>query len=295
MADEDSLNNLSSPSSNGADDRHSHPDRRSRFLLGVLFVLASPFLVDAPAIKFSMTIHGDSILIPIFVGFVVAKFGLLAMWLGWGGSRAIWRMLILAVSWFFTCALIPGSYSDAAQAFAVIYLLLVITAAFIAVPRLFGVRWIASSEDSAAVLGATHHAYQFSIFDLLVWTTTTAILAALVRVLGLPQVFDVETVFFMCLACAMLIVGTLTAMWAQLAELAAGPSVAARAFITFALALVMAIVIAAISQAPSDAVGYIFALFLTIAACLLGACYCLRRQGQWIVWRKSPNRQVPTA
>src|SRR5437868_760690 len=102
-------------------------ERQSRFAIAALTVLASPFLVDGLVTALLHGIRGDSIFITVLFGLIVAKFGLVAMWLGWGGSRTIWRMLIVMLSLLFTSLVIPGIDRDRPQVFLVMLLATLLT------------------------------------------------------------------------------------------------------------------------------------------------------------------------
>ncbi|HZZ30194.1 MAG TPA: hypothetical protein VFE46_19505 [Pirellulales bacterium] len=292
MADNEADFDDSSSASTGSVDQAEFVGR-SRFVLAALLALAAPFLVDAAPIAGLKTLHGDElILTPLLFSIIFAKYGLMAMWLAWGGSRAIWRMIILAISWFFTCMLTPGPYTDVPQLFLAFYLQLIVIAAAIAVPRLFGVRWVADVKWSAGVSVAQNKPYQFSIYDLLIWTTTVAILAELIRWVGMPQGVGMEGIFFMSLGGAMLAFIVLTAMWAQLAEMAVGSSMGGRTILTFILALIMAVVVVSLSRAPGKAAAFLFMLILATTGWLLAACYVLRCYGHRLVRRKSSSPQA---
>ncbi len=260
------------PSDEPIDYAHLDPDRQSQFAIAVLLVLASPFLVDALANSLLRAIRGESIVAPILVGVVFTKFGLLAMWLSWGGSCAIWRMLVVMVSLLFTSFAAPIDRNNP-QLFIILFLIAMICSAMIALPRLFGVRWITSWDSPFGTVVAAKRLYQFSIVDMLIWTMMTALVAGLIQWIGLPEGIDLVGFVFTLIGLAMLALGVLAAMWA---ELTVRPRIVGRVAAVYALAIVLALLIAGVTNAPAEAVAYILAMFLTTASCLLGALFVLR-------------------
>ena len=98
--------------------------KRPPFAVVALLVLTSPFVFDAPIIA-ALKAVGESTVSPVLIGMLTAKFGLLVMWLGWGGSRAVLRMPVLALSCFFTAWLTPGTPTDKFEEFSVLFLVLI--------------------------------------------------------------------------------------------------------------------------------------------------------------------------
>jgi hypothetical protein len=255
------------------------PDHQSRFVIAVLLVLASPFFVDGLSYAVMRVICGDST-VPVFLlGLVTAKFGLVAMWLGWGGSRAIWRMLVVMVSMLFSSFAAPIDRNNL-QLFIVLFLLQTICAATIALPRLLGVRWITAWDAAYGNEIVSHRPYQFSIVDILIWTTMAALLAGLIQWIGIPAGIDLMGLAITLVGLVMLSAAVLVAMWAELsvAERIEGRVAAAYSFVA-----VLAVGTAMLSGAPSDAIGYILGMYLSTASCLLVGLYVLRRFGHRLV------------
>jgi hypothetical protein len=253
---------------------------RARSLLAVLLVLAAPFLVDAPVLAVLDAQRGDSFLTPVLLSIIAAKFGLMTMWSAWGGSWAFLRMLVVALSWCFTSQLIPVPPSDKFEIFAAVVLGTLLCGAVVALPRLFGVRWVTQRDLLGNRAAPSQRMYQFSILDMFTWTTTTAVMAALVRWSGLPNYIDVYSIIVFCIAAAILIVGVWAAMWAGLTM---RKFVGARVVATLALALLMGLGTAVLSGGRSEDVGYTIAWFLCTEGCLLAACFIMRRNGHRLV------------
>jgi hypothetical protein len=283
MADEQISSNDPLPSHGDGSD-HSKANRRTYSLVAVVLVLGSPFLIDAPAFALPYDFISDSIIVPIFAGLVTAKLGLLATWLAWGGLRFIFRMLIVTLSLCFTLQLKTNPLGQWPQDFLFLYLLLMVCAVVIAAPRMWGVRWVTRWNDLGGASMPTRKSYQFSIEDVLEWTTAVAFLAVLFRWIGLPK-YEFWDPFFILLYWIVLIaIGVLTAMWA---ELTTKPNVAARVAVTLGITLLIATFSVALFQAQAHTVPYVFILFLMTEDCLLGCFYFMRRLGHRLVWHKS--------
>jgi hypothetical protein len=256
--------------------------RRPPFAVVALLVLTSPFVFDAPIIA-ALKAVGESTVSPVLIGMLTAKFGLLVMWLGWGGSRAVLRMPVLALSCFFTAWLTPGTPTDKFEEFSVLFLVLIICGSVVALPRLLRVRWTSPEELSNSDPMLAARRYQFSIFDMLVWTTTTAVFLGLLRFVGLPPYIDAEFLFMILLGCASLVAGIFAAMWTMLTL---RPVTAARIAIVLCIATLLAVIPVYLTGITGQEAAEIFILYLATAVCLLGGCYVIRCYGYRLVWRR---------
>ncbi len=254
-------------------------DARSRFTIAVLLALASPFLVDALAFAISKVMRGESLVVSILFGLVVAKFGLLAMWLAWGGSRAFWRMLVVMMSLFLTSLAAPVDRNNT-QLFVILFLINGVCALVIALPRLLDVRWIVTSDWRSLAKPDTGRRYQFSIIDILVWTTMAAVLAGLIQWIGFPAGVDLLGLLVVLIAPTVLGAAVLVAMWA---ELGAIENIGGRIGAAYLFAILLALVTGMLWRAPGEAVAYILLFFLSGMSGLLTVLYVLRCAGhRWV-------------
>jgi len=257
-------------------------DRRARFVFALLLAWASPFLVDGFAVLFLKSIGGAWFFEVFPLGAILGKFCLLSMWLAWGGSRVIWRMLVVMVSVAFT-AIAVSMGRDAPLMFMSVLFLMILCASGIAIPRLFGVRWVEEWTHGAdGPMPARRN--QFSILDLLIWTATVAIIAGVMRGIGLPDWMDVLAFGFFCLiAVPLATCFVLLAMWSMLNK---AESVGVFVFMNYIFALVLAFIVGAISRAPGEAMSYIFGSLVVAISCVLFALYQFRGAGDRLVRAK---------
>lgn len=261
------------------------------FAAVALLVLTSPFLIDAPIISGWKT-AGESIVAPVLLGMLIAKFGLLVMWLGWGGSWAVLRLPVLALSCFFSAWLTPGTPTDTFEEFNFLFFMLIGCGAIVTLPRLLRVRWTSLEELSSGDPSLAARRYQFSIFDMLVWTTTTAVFLGLIRLVGFPRNLYIEILFIILVGGAALVTGVFAAMWTMLTL---RPVTAARIAIALCIAALLAVVPVYLTGIAGQDTAEVFVLYLTTAVCLLGACYVMRCYGYRLVWRRRAKQPLRTA
>jgi hypothetical protein len=265
--------------------------KKPPFAAMALLVLASPFLIDAPIIV-ALKGTSESPISPVLMGLLIAKFGLLVMWLGWGGSRVVLRLPILTLSCFFSAWLTPGTPTDTFEEFSFLLFMLLGCGAIVALPRLWRIRWTSLEELENGNLMKAERRYQFSIFDMLVWTTTTAVFLGLFRIVGFPRDLYIEIIFIILIGGASLITGIFAAMWT---ELTLRPVTAARVGIALCIAAVLAIVPVYLTGPNEREVIEVFVMYVTTAVCLLGACYVIRGYGYRLVWQRRAKQPLRTA
>jgi len=207
---------------------------RDRFVGAIAAILMAPLVIDVPiaAIERSNALRHESefIFMLALLSVTFAKFCLLAVWLAWGGSRLIWRVIVVFASLLFTC--LAFFYDTrATEGYSTVLLACAVLAAASASPKLFGVRWV--SLDSWAVVQndakPAHTPRQFTLVDMFIWTATVAVVFGVIRWLGFPRgLLDTNPIALLLTIGCWLgypAVGTLLAMWAALAP---GPSVGPR-------------------------------------------------------------------
>jgi hypothetical protein len=252
-------------------------DRSSRFALALLAAWASPFLVDGIGSLLAKNLGGDSFVLVFMIGVFLAKFGLLSIWLAWGGSRFIWRMLVVMVSVLFTTLAVSAG-SDGPQMFLAVFLITLLCSGAIAVPRLFGVHWVAEWTLHREELFPARR-NQFSIFDLLVWTTVVAIIAGVMSAIRLRMnVFEFGGICLIAVPIAALII--LLAMWTELNK---AESIAGFVILNYFLLVVLAVVLGSITRAPGEAFVYFLGTLAIALTCVLCALYFFRRAGDRLV------------
>lgn len=203
----------------------------------------------------------------------------IAYWLSWGGSHVFFRLIIVGLGVVFLCialgAMVRG-HSEYLQ-FATVTLG---TAMVVALPRLAGVIRVRLGPDGLPE--ASQSSRQFSMLDLFVWTTTAALLAAVVRWADVPNKLPAADELLVW--SVRLGICTLLAMWGVLAM---GRRVIAR----LAIGLLVAIAIDALtpmivgrlkSTDPDERVA-IVAAQLMVAAFL----YFFRRRGVRLMLSRS--------
>ncbi len=157
---------------------------RRRLLVGSVVVVNLAFMV----VLFYPPVGKDVLvaLRPLFgrflrvflVGFFLSQGALAALWAALGGSRALWRDLavvlgVIAAVWW-TCR--TGTYFRAYDAIE----LLCSVWGFLLVARLLGLGLV-STPDAPRTL----RPLQFTIADMLLWTTAVAVISGLLRWLAL--------------------------------------------------------------------------------------------------------------
>jgi hypothetical protein len=198
----------------------------SRLTAAIATALLAPLVIDGPISAFAHTTRQEpGVLVLIVIASIeIAKFCLLAAWLAWGGSRAVLRVIIVFASLLFSCVVfgIAGE-PDITQAFSILLLASTVLASLIATPKLFGCRWLSAAEmalDQHPATDSRRRLRQFSIVDLLMWTATVAVIAGIIRWLGLPREllnpdFALESLMWLGFVVA-LAIGTLLAIWSAL-------------------------------------------------------------------------------
>jgi hypothetical protein len=266
----------------------AYVDRASRFVLALLFAWASPFVVDGFASALARNLRDDSFIVMLAIGVVLGKFGLLSMWLAWGSSRFIWRMLIVIVSVSFTAMVVSIDRGGASQFFLVVFLLTILCAGAIAAPRYY-VRWV---EQWTTRLDEPRPARrnQFSILDLLVWTTVVAIVCGLISGIGFPQGMSIVEFGFLCLIAGPIVAFVvLLAMWTELNR---AESIGFFVLVNYIFAVALAFIVGSMSRAPWWAIGYMFASLATGISCILGVLYLFRNRGDRLVRASGPGGAI---
>jgi hypothetical protein len=253
--------------------------RPSRFALATLFALASPFFVDGLAVLMLKSLNGQSPIVVFAIGAILGKFALLSMWLAWGSSRVIWRVLIIMVSVFFS-TMVSQIDPDKSQFYLVVLLQVILCAGAIAIPRLFGARWV-ERWTLRAVEPVPVRRNQFSILDLLIWTTTFAIIAGVMQAIGLPTWMGVVEFGVLCLfAVPITSFFVLVAMWVELNK---AESIGGFVGLMYLFLLFLTVILAAITRAPGEAFAYIFGTLATALTFILIVLHQFRRAGDRLV------------
>jgi hypothetical protein len=265
--------------------------RTSRFALATLFALASPFFVDGLAVLILKSLKGQSPIIVFAIGAMLGKFALLSMWLAWGSSRVIWRVLIIMVSVFFT-TMVSQIDQDKPQFYLVVLLQVILCAGAIAIPRLFGARWV-ERWTLRADEPVPMRRNQFSILDLLIWTTTFAIIASVMQAIGLPSWMDIVEFGVLCLfAVPITSFFVLVAMWAELNK---AEWIGGFVGLIYLFLLILTVILSAITRAPGEAFAYIFGTLATALTFILIVLHQFRRAGDRLVRaRRSASAMHPT-
>jgi len=212
---------------------------RDRFVGAIAAILLAPLVIDVPMAAIARGGLGNRepefLFMMAMFSISVAKFCLLAIWLAWGGSRLIWRVIVVFASLLFTCFAFAYD-THATEGYSTVLLACAAIAGASAIPKLFGVRWISADGGacSAGVIAAAHTARQFTLVDMFIWTATVAVVAGVVRWLGFPRDFvhihPVEMLLIVGCGLGYPAAGTLLAMWAALAP---SPNVGPRCVIAW--------------------------------------------------------------
>jgi hypothetical protein len=145
------------------------------------------------------------------IGIVQAVMCGFAYWLGWGGSRVLFRLIVAGIGLYLLYAAFSAMPGVRMAPFAIITLC---TSMIAATPRFFGLRQCRLSADD--VPESTMRDRQFSLVDLFLWTMTAALLAGTARWVDLSDQMRRQNVEANFIASARLAICTLAAMWAML-------------------------------------------------------------------------------
>jgi hypothetical protein len=267
-----------------------------RVLIGLL-VLAM-VLVDAVILLVAEDRELSAPVEILLQPFPVGQVSLLAVWAGLGSKRSPWRLLAMALggaAWSWLAASAPESngWFDFAWVTSVLALMLLLQAVYVFVPlsvgRLAGLRVVCLSQDTAAAESDTGpRRLQFSLGNLLAWTTAVALLLGI-----LPYVLHrdkLAEVWEFGVLLSPLIIGpaamTLAAVWAVLGTRrallrAAGLCLAAGTVL--ALDIVGSIFWGQGSSADAVNRALLFILHLLVVA---GSLYVFRVAGYRLRWRR---------
>jgi hypothetical protein len=212
---------------------------RDRHGAAIAAILLAPLVIDVPMAAIMRGGLGrrepEFIFMLAIVSISVAKFCLLAIWLAWGGSRLIWRVIVVFASLLFTCFAFAYD-AHATEGYSAVLLACAAIAGASAIPKLFGVRWVSENAGagSAGAIAAARPARQFTLVDMFIWTATVAVVAGVIRWLGFPrepiQMHPVETLLTVGCTLGYPSAGTLLTMWAALAP---SPNVGPRCVIAW--------------------------------------------------------------
>jgi hypothetical protein len=218
---------------------------RDRFVGAIAATLLAPLVIDVPmaAIVRGGLGHREPGVIFILAMFsiLVAKFCLLAIWLAWGGSRLIWRVIVVFASLLFTCFAFAYD-AHATEWYSAVLLASAAIASATAIPKLFGVRWVSENAGAGSAEATTlaRTARQFTLVDMFIWTAAVAVVAGVIRWLGFPGELTQRDPAGMLLIFGCWLgypaAGTLLAMWAALAP---SPNVGPRCVIAWLVMIVL--------------------------------------------------------
>ena len=165
---------------------------RDRFVGAIAAILMAPLVIDVPIAAIMRSgrwgREPEFVFILAIVSISLAKFCLLAIWLAWGGSRLIWRVIVVFTSLLFTCFAFAYD-AHATEGYSAVLLACAAVAGASAIPKLFGVRWISEYRGAgpADPTTAARTARQFTLVDIFIWTATAAVVAGVIRWLGFPR------------------------------------------------------------------------------------------------------------
>jgi MFS family permease len=267
-------------------------ERRGRFILSLVAVLLAPFVIDLPitALFRVSAGHGDPGVPAVVLGvsIFIARFSFLGMWLAWGGSRLIWRIMATYISLFFSCAVFGISNEDrhATEAYSMAMLLITIFAAMMAIPKLFGIRWVLVQElDNPAAV--SHQRRQFSLIDMFLWTFTVAFVLGVFRWLGFPDFRGEPSVIWFFIVTGIGLgapaVASLLSMWAALHR---SDDVQMRIIVSSVMVLLLLSPLLLLSGAGNASGEALFALLFTIVGtlfCLMAPLFALRSWGHRLI------------
>jgi hypothetical protein len=258
------------------------------FVFGVL----SPLLIDAPISGFFGP-HGvdpPPILVGILFASAAARFGLLAIWLAWGASRAAWRLPLVLPGIALPVFIWTGGrdgWLGWRELVSVFLTLVLCTAAIAAAPRLLGVHRVNIYDPPPNNDGKRIGGGQFRLLDIFAWTATAAVLAAIARWVGLPR--ESDWIFSLLISLSVTGVFVLTAIWTVLT---AKGAVHLRAIVAGGVAFVIPMVIRALTGTSDQA---FFAYFASLVAMALLICglYIARSLGVRLVVRELRKLDAP--
>lgn len=266
-------------------DSWSFTPARLRFIYAALLVLASPLVIDWSIAGLSRGHGSEPVTVFFLMSIFVAKYCLLSMWFAWGGSRVVWR-LIIVVSSMLISAMVT-SRGEVEREFVASSLLMVSAmAVMMAAPRLWGVQWVVLGDEIASQ--RRNRRRQFSITDIFLWTLAAAILAAAVRWTGMLDQADrggmwLFLVIFAGIGSLVPAICMLSAMWAVLPPNANLPF---RILIAFAVALGLSLfflIPMSFGRARLDEIFYLLLFFsLSMFWCIIALAF-LRAQGHRLI------------
>ncbi|HEY2882761.1 MAG TPA: hypothetical protein VGJ15_10015 [Pirellulales bacterium] len=267
--------------------------QRGRFIMSVVAVLLAPFVIDLPITAlFHANFDRGEPGVPaavLGVSLFIARFSFLGMWLAWGGSRLIWRIMATYLSLLFSCAVYGISREDrhATEAYSMAMLLVTVFAAMLAIPKLFGIRWVLLQELDSEDKISQPYRRQFSLLDMFLWTFTVAFVLGVFRWLGFPNLQGEASLawFFLVttIGLGMPAIAALLSMWAALHR---GEEVQLRIALAAGFTLLLLsplLLIAGIGNARGEAV---VAILFTIAGslfCLIAPLLLLRSFGHRLI------------
>ncbi len=273
------------PSQKVPDYAHIHSDVTDGYFWGlVALILFSPLWIDLPAFL-AMFSGWSPALQVVFMSLQVAKFCLMAIWLAWGGSRVLWRMIVVGSSLLGTSVILARTFPWGGTVVPQLWwLTMLATATGIAVPRLLGVRWarIASERRPAAL--PEKPSRQFALLDMFLWTATAACVFGVFRWLPLPD--EIVLYIYLGIGTLLFIVGSLGSMWAILGT--NGP-VLGRGTMVVAGMVFAGFVIAVLTgmSSESEVVGYWLAFNALSTFCVMFGLLVTRRFGYRLHWRET--------
>jgi hypothetical protein len=254
------------------------------FALAVMCAVFSPLLCDAPLGALTHSSGGyDTVF--IFCTLLAAagvRLGLLAIWLAWGQSRVVWRLPIVLPSVAFSILLWTGGRREEWLDIIPAMIFVVLgTALAAAIPRLFGIYRINLLDPPNSADGKVNEG-QFRLIDMFAWTATAAVLAGMMRWIGLPNNYEwIAVVVFTPVGSLM----ALAALWAALSRRAL---LSARLLAPFGVVFFIGTIFCSFTGGDPEAIFYIYYTLTTAMALSLGALYVARRMGIRLVSRSLP-------
>jgi hypothetical protein len=257
---------------------------RPRLYWAVVAAIVSPIVIDGLTAAVARYSRDLGVVAGLFFTCIeVTKFCLLATWLAWGGSRAVVRIIVVFISLLISSAMFGARSNEITQIWAMLFLGTISLASAIALPKLFGVRWIAGEEmlsDGRVHERAEYRSLrQFTLVDMFVWTLTVAVVDGMFRWLGLPDDIShenpVDLLVRLLPGIAAPAIGTILCLWAAMSR---DPRVGLRTMISlgsmYLLTSPIWLMALLASRGPESAIA-IFCILASITATMLLVIGCL--------------------
>lgn len=254
------------------------------FTLVAVFAMFSPLLVDLP-LGGLLRHSPDGV---VFLGCTLGaaagvRFGLLAIWLAWGQLRVVWRLPIVLPSVALgAMAWAGGRHNDWRDVMPTALFIFLATAIAAATPRLFGVYRVNLFDLPLEKADGNVHEGQFRLIDMFAWTATAAVLAGMMRWIGLPHDWEWVAIIIFVPICSLM---ALSALWATLTK---REIIAHRILAAFGVAFGIAMILSAFAGGMFEVIFYFCYTLMLAMGLLIGALCVARSMGVRLVSRSLP-------